>query len=140
MGAWLFREGILLAQQAATQQVWEGQGPVNGGIFNWQTLAWQKLDRMALAASVALWESESKQRSQGEQREKITCQKAVRREEAFTVREKQVPLGTPWGEEEENLSPSSGEMVFFGPKIASHSCKAVPSALNISATQSFLPK
>ena len=85
-------EGILVVQQ-----VWEGQGPVSGGIFNWQTLDWQKPDGMALAASVALRESESKERSQGEQREQITRQRAVRREEAFTVREKQVPLGTPWG-------------------------------------------
>lgn len=135
MGRLLFQEGILVVQQ-----VWEGQDPVSGGIFNWQTLAWQKPDGMALAASVALRESESKERSQGEQREKTTQQRAVRREEAFTVREKQVPLGTPWGEEEENLSPSSAEMVFFGPKITSHSCKAVPSALTIPPTLSFLPK
>lgn len=80
---------------------------------------------MALAALVALRESESKERSQGEQREKMTRQRAVRREEAFTVREKQVPLGTPWGKGEENLSPSSAEMVFFGPKMASHSSKLV---------------
>ena len=151
MGRLLFWEGIL-----GVQQVWEGQGPVSGGIFNRQTLAWQKLEGMALAASVALRESERKERSQGEQREKITRQRAVRREEAFTVRreeaftvrreeaftvrEKQVPLGMPWGKGEENLSPSSGEMVFFGPKMASHSCKAGPSALNIPATRSFLPK
>lgn len=63
-----------------------GQGPVSGGIFNWQTLALQKPDGMALAALVALQESESKERSQGEQREKITRQRAVGREEAFPVR------------------------------------------------------
>lgn len=89
MGRLQFGEGILLVQQAATQQVGVeagGQGPVSGGIFNWQTLAWQKPEGMALAASVALPESESKERSQGEQREKITRPRAVKREEAITVR------------------------------------------------------
>lgn len=73
------------------------QSPVSGGIFNWQTLAWQKPDGMALGASVALRESESKERSPGEQREKITQPRAVKREEEITSGEKQVPPGTPRG-------------------------------------------
>lgn len=142
MGRLQFGEGILLVQQAATQQVGVeagGQGPVSGGIFNWQTLAWQKPEGMALAASVALPESESKERSQGEQREKITRPRAVKREEAITVRGETGATGDASGAEgEENLSPASAE--FFGPTIASHSCKAVSSALNIPPTPSFLPK
>lgn len=81
----------------------------------------------------------SKERSPGEQREKITQPRAVKREEEITVRgETGATRDASGAEGEENLSPASTE--FFGPSIASRSCKAVPSALNIAPTPSFLPK
>lgn len=74
------------------------RGGVGGGNFQQAALAQQTQEEMALAASVALWESESKERRKRSGGRKYLGKGLLReKRHPHALKEKQAPLETPRG-------------------------------------------